>query len=218
MNLIHEELLKTAQTEILSEKAQRYKRNVTLLGLVIAGAHILGAEFNGLNLFGVKLPKEINIKIASFMVLWLAHLYNSIMLWTYGNRDWQTWIENLTERWPEKQGDRHLIFPELKMYWGQLPQNETTRSIRLGSNIDRFKEWVEFKSDRHGQTFICIARLFSQHPNQGQQTSNQSIFEVPNVVVTTVKRQVKNFNNFDVWPVGLVVVFSLFGLFWDVSR
>jgi len=129
----YEELLKSAQTEIFSEKTSRYKRNVLILSVVLAGIHIIGATFLNLNLLGVQLPSDMNSKAVAVSLLWVANVYNIAMLWVHGRRDWKNWVTNLTSRSPDSDKGKTYCFPELKMYWEQAPTLGDTKRYRFGA-------------------------------------------------------------------------------------
>ena len=218
MDEVLQNLLNSAHPEILSEKPRRYKRTVLVLSVVLIGVHVLGASFEKLQLLGVGLPYVAGNRVAACAVLWLANIYSAIMLWNYGKRDWQTWVENLIGRWPMDREQKKFLFPELDMYWGKLPKLSTTRTIRLESFDYLFVEWDGFSSDKFGQILTCYATTMPKIPKHDPIPSKTPIFQVPHIVVTAVKRQVKHFKKFEVLPAVIVIILACVGLPWDITN
>jgi len=215
MQDVHEKLLNAAQSEILSEKSLRYKRNGLVLGILIICGHLLPVRFDDLSLFGAKLAG--NQALLAFILLWAAYIYNLAMFARFGRSDWQTWVDNLTGRWGSKD-ENELFFPELRMYWQQEPRDTWTISRRLKSDVDRFVEWDEYEADPNQVNVACYAKLknLPRRPDVPAVTK-KSLFTVPLLLVDTVQRTV---NQAKIYELGIplaILAFAALALLFNVG-
>ncbi len=215
MQVNHERLLTAAQTQILSEKSLRYKRNSLVLGVVIICGHLLDVRFDDLSVFGAKLLG--NQALLAFILLWLAYIYNLAMFVRFGRSDWQTWVDNLTGRWGSDE-DNRTFFPELAMYWQREPESPWTMSRRFGLGSDKFVKWDGYEVDPSQTNLICYADLKNFPPRPDEEpTSRQQIFTVPMILVDTVHRAVNQVKIFELGIPAAVFGLAIAALIFDLG-
>jgi hypothetical protein len=210
MSAAHETLREVAHSEVLSPKATRYKRNAMLLALVLAGVHLTTwVNFDGLSIFGVTIGSHGSRRSLALALLWLSLAYNAgwagYLCWS----DLRRWISKITDQWPDDVRGVLHFFPEIGMYWGDLPSDAVAKR-KYSGNIE-FKGWVEMPDK--AERLMKIGAQVVTHT--GQQTLAPA-FEVPKILAGDIRETWWSVF-WETCPAAACVGAAIFGLLWELA-
>jgi len=187
------------QDEILSERTQRYRRNVIALSVVAIAIHGFDfVDFSKLSLFGLEIQKgqeaHVNPKTLALTVLWLLIAYNT----TFGGYgafwDWRQWISNLTAFRKSKQ-----FYPEIQMYSGpghgprnlyghrDPPEQSSNKSANWEySETDKTAVWTCYETDnrdRRDSFYHYLNLSIVDHVNEKKQYFYLTEIGIPSILL-----------------------------------
>jgi len=194
------------KTEILTERALRYRRNTLALGVVLIGLYAYPdiIDFSRSRLLGVALSDEWSSAEAKralvLKVLWAALLYHFLIFtFQYCRRDLLAWKIGATKC--IGTGGTPIGVPELQMYLGLKPSRAVNRK-GYGSNTT-FHTW---KRQQSGSDKVLWLENFRDKSSADMKAIGR--FSVPIGLNRLARRKLLYFFVFEVAATCLVVGFA----------
>ena len=184
------------QDEILTERTQRYRRNVMALSIVAIS--ILGfdfVDFKNLSLFGLKIQENHwKPKTIALSVLWLMIAYNFSFFAYRAHWDRRQWIKNLTAF-----RENRKYFPELQMFKGEGygPKNQYSYTDPPIAKTNLTPSWHH---EQKNKTAAWTCRLMNKHGD----TKESYRHYLPSTLINNVNEKNRDFYILETGiPVGL---------------
>lgn len=198
-----EEIKSAVTREILSQRAQRYRRNVIALGCIIGAATILPFDdYSKFNIGGITFSTDIcenTRKLILLGALWLPLLYSALYAGWLGWRDWQEWRHEVTKQF---KGAR---FPEIRMFFG-WPPSDTTAMQRLFQGEIFNGSWSLKIGPNEKENWISEAV-----PKHGKRRTIQFIFPIN--AAQRVRSRIKLLVGLDISVVIVILLIAIWGTY-----